>query len=224
LGEIAGAIANRVTQQIIADIKAGATANNGGQAETEEIATEESGKPDLSWIPGYVDGIGSTLQEQGLRRAAISAIKEEMRTCLEFTVKSGSSRSEAIGLCQYILDEIKEDPTDTPEPEVEEENIRSFAGAWHGGGLCGEDDDPAYRWNVDLQQDANGVVTGVISFHACPGGGAVYYDVTGQATSDKKLVLQGTKTSGRGGLMTKTPKSVQFTLKYKGEPSPSYTR
>jgi hypothetical protein len=104
--------------------------------------------------------VGGTLQEQGLRRAAINAIKDELRTCLENEVNAGSSQNDAIGACQFILTEIQEESTATAEPEVENEKIRSFAGSWNGGGLCGEDDDPAYRWNVALVQSESGLDTG----------------------------------------------------------------
>lgn len=225
IGEIASALADRITQQAVEDVKTGGGALVdllSGDEETspsDDDAEGATGKPDLSWITGYVDGISNNLTEQGLRRAAVNAIKSELRTCLEREINNGASRAEAIGFCQSILNEIKE-PTATSEPEVED--IRNFEGTWVGGGLCGEDDDPAYRWNVDLEQDANGVVQGTITFHACPGGGAAYYSVSGQATSDKTLILQGVKTGGRGGLGGNTPQSVEFRIKYKGAPNPNY--
>jgi len=228
--EMAGALAERITQQAVADVKAG-----GGRVvdavtglietqptdaeETEPVEETELSEPDLSWIPGYVNGVGSTLKDQGLRNAAIDAIKTELRDCLEAEVKYGATQAEAISICQYILDEIKE-PTATPEPTAEE--MRNFGGSWFGGGACDEGDDPAYRWNVSLVQDASGAVQGTISFHACPGGGAAFYSVSGQATSDSVLVLQGSKTGGRGGLGSSTPASVQFSIKYKKAPNPNY--
>ena len=228
--EIAGALADRITQQAVADVKAGGgvvvDAVTGlikiqpGDAEDTEPAEEaEPSEPDLSWIPGYVEGVGSALENQGLRRAAVNVIKNEVRDCLEAEVKYGATQAEAISICQYILDEIKE-PTATPEPIAEE--VRNFGGSWFGGGACKEGDDPAYRWNVNLEQDGSGGVQGTISFHACPGGGAIYYSVSGQATSDSVLVLQGSKTSGRGGLGANSPSSVQFTIKYKKAPEPNY--
>jgi hypothetical protein len=225
IGEIASALADRITQQAVENVKTGGGALVdllSGDEETspgDDDAEGATGKPDLSWIPGYVEGIGNNLTEQGLRRAAVNAIKSELRTCLEGEINNGASRAEAIGFCQSILNEIKV-PTATSEPEVED--IRNFEGTWAGGGLCGEDDDPAYRWNVDLEQDANGFVQGTITFHACPGGGAAYYSVSGQATSDKTLILQGVKTSGRGGLGGNTPQSVEFRIKFKGAPNPNY--
>jgi hypothetical protein len=225
IGEIASALADRITQQAVENVKTGGGALvdlvSGDEVTSpgDDDAEGVTGKPDLSWIPGYVEGIGNNLTEQGLRRAAVNAIKSELRTCLEGEINNGASRAEAIGFCQSILNEIKE-PTATSEPEVED--IRNFEGTWVGGGLCGEDDDPAYRWNVDLEQDANGFVQGTITFHACPGGGAAYYSVSGQATSDKTLILQGVKTGGRGGLGGNTPQSVEFRIKYKGAPNPNY--
>jgi hypothetical protein len=225
IGEIATALADRITQQAVEDVKTGGGAlvdllsGDEEASPSDDDAEESTVKPDLGWIQGYVDGIGNNLTEQGLRRAAVNAIKSELRTCLEREINNGASRAEAIGFCQSILNDIKE-PTATSEPEVED--IRNFGGSWVGGGLCGENDDPAYRWNVNLQQDASGFVQGTITFHACPGGGAAYYSVTGQATSDKTLILQGVKTGGRGGLGGNTPQSVEFRIKYKGAPNPNY--
>ena len=88
--------------------------------------------------------------------------------------------------------------------------------------LCGEDDDPAYRWNVNLNEAADGRVTGTISFHACPGGGAAYYSVSGQNTGEKTLVLQAERTDGRGDLWMTTMRSGEFTIEYMAPPSPNY--
>lgn len=227
--EIAGALADRITQQAVADVKAGGVVVDavtglikiqpGDPEETEPVEETEPSEPDLSWIPGYVNGVASTLKDQGLRNAAIDAIKTELRDCLEAEVKYGATQEEAISICQYIQNEIEE-PTATPEPTTEE--VRNFSGSWFGGGACDEGDDPAYRWNVSLAQDASGHVSGTISFHACPGGGAVFYSVSGQATSDSVLVLQGSKTGGRGGLGSSTPASLQFSIKYKKAPNPNY--
>jgi hypothetical protein len=228
--EIAGALADRITQQVVADVKAGGgmvvdavtgfgKTEPADAEETEPAEETESSEPDLSWIPGYVNGVGSTLDNLGLRSAAIDAIKNEMLDCLEAEMNLGATQEEAISICQYIVDQVEE-PTATAEPTAEE--IRNFAGSWFGGGACNEGDDPAYHWNVDLEQDANGWVHGAISFHACPGGGAVYYSVSGQATSDRVLVLQGNKTVGRGGVGYNTPSSVQFSIEYEEAPSPNY--
>jgi hypothetical protein len=79
----------------------------------------------------------------------------------------------------------------------------------------------AFRWNVSLIQDESGWVSGTISFHACPGGGAAFYDVTGQATDDQVLELNGVKTGGRGDLGANARDRITFKIRYKKAPSPN---
>lgn len=122
-----------------------------------------------------------------------------------------------------LPDLLRRDTQPAPSEEPGEE-FTNFAGEWYGGGACGEGDDPAYRWNVSLNQDENGLVMGSISFHACPGGGAVYYTVSGQATESKDLTLIGNKTSGRGDLGENAGSRITFTIRYKKAPKPNLSQ
>jgi hypothetical protein len=100
--------------------------------------------------------------------------------------------------------------------------VLDFAGSWHSAATCDEQDAP-YHWEVKLRQDpTTNAVTGTISFHACPGGGRASYDVSGTATPDEVLFLEGQKTSGRGGLDGLTPASQTFRLTKGGEPFPNF--
>lgn len=114
-------------------------------------------------------------------------------------------------------------PEDTEESAsaTPAEELTDFSGHWFGGGACGEGETPAYRWNVELVQDASGFVTGMISFHACPGGGAVFYNVTGQATEDKVLTLNGVLNGGRGDLGSNARSVITFTVRKGKAPKPN---
>ncbi|MBP9041052.1 MAG: hypothetical protein KBF64_04685 [Anaerolineaceae bacterium] len=102
--------------------------------------------------------------------------------------------------------------------------LQQFGGDWAGGGACGEGEDPPFRWNVSLVQDDTGWVSGTISFHACPGGGAAFYNVTGQATEDEVLELTGIKTGGRGDLGDNARNRITFKIRYKKAPRPNLSK
>jgi hypothetical protein len=95
-----------------------------------------------------------------------------------------------------------------------------FSGSWHSDAACNENESP-YRWTVTLQQDAEGHVTGEITFHKCPGGGRAEYSVTGQATPGDTLTLEGKKNLSLGGLGGSAPGSVTFTIQKGGPPDPN---
>lgn len=108
--------------------------------------------------------------------------------------------------------------------EETETPLQQFGGVWAGGGVCAEGDNPPFRWNVSLIQDESGWVSGTISFHACPGGGAAFYSVTGQATDDDVLELSGVKTGGRGDLGENARSRITFRIRYKKAPSPNLAK
>ncbi len=183
IGEIAGALADRITQQAVEDVKAG-----GGM---------------------IVDAVGGLIKTEPADTAETQPADETEVEIEKATETETETETETV--------------TETPEPiEPTAEPVRNFGGSWAGGGACSEGDDPPFRWNVSLEQDASGNVQGTISFHACPGGGAAFYSVTGQATSEETLILQGSKTGGRGGLGGNTPGTVQFSIKYEEAPTPNY--
>jgi hypothetical protein len=98
--------------------------------------------------------------------------------------------------------------------------IVNFSGSWNSPSTCDNVDAP-YRWQVSLQQDANGNVTGTIRFHKCPGQGQAYYSVSGTATYSSVLTLNGVKTGGRGDLGNSAPGSQTFTITKFGPPNPN---
>jgi hypothetical protein len=126
-------------------------------------------------------------------------------------LNEGRSQTSAQNHCRGAIDKFKKSPTPTPE-------IRFFGGSWNSGVLCGEGDDPKYTWVVSLSQAASGAVTGSISFHNCPGGGAVFYSVSGQATSSSVLVLDARKTNGRGDLGGNSASNAEIQIQYYGPP------
>ena len=110
-----------------------------------------------------------------------------------------------------------------PSEGQEEPPLTNFAGSWHSAATCDNPDAP-YRWEINLQQDANGVVTGYIYFHDCPGGGRAAYSVSGTATSADSITLEGQKESQRGGLGSSAPGSQTFTLNQGGAPEPNFAQ
>jgi hypothetical protein len=199
------------TQQAAASATAEAIASATAQAAEEE--TEEA--PDYGWIEGYLAGISGQLTTAGYDADKVNGLVEDLRGCLTKQVNRGRDEFEAKENCANLIDRF----TKNPPPTKEEYH---FAGSWHSRVLCGEDDDPAYRWNVALSEDASGWVTGTISFHACPGGGAAYYSVSGQNTGESVLVLQAERTDGRGDLWMSSMRSGEFRIEYLGAPSPNY--
>lgn len=98
-----------------------------------------------------------------------------------------------------------------------------FAGSWHSPSTCDENEAGfEYRWSVDLEQDASGVVSGTISYHACPGGGRAVYDVTGVATTSRTMRLEAVRNFGAGPLETSSPAHTFITLTPEGAPSRQY--
>lgn len=185
--------------------------------ETPELTETPEPTPDYSWIEPYVATVINELDGFGYDFEVINAFADTLRDCLRSAVVDGKSAVAAQNNCQGSIDKFKKSPTPTPE-------IRKFGGSWHSSVLCGENDEPKYTWVVNLSQSSNGKVTGTIDFHNCPGGGAAFYSVTGQAAGDPVLVLSGSKTGGRGGLGGSAPGNVQFTIRYKGAPNPDLTR
>lgn len=199
------------TQQAAASATAEAIASATAEAAEEE--TEE--EPDYSWIEGYVAGVAGELLTAGYEVEKVDALAGELRGCLTRQVKRGRNEFEAKENCANLVDRFIKNPPPTQE-------VYNFSGSWHSKVLCGEDDDPAYRWNVALSEDAAGLVTGTISFHACPGGGAIYYAVSGQNTGEKTLVLQAERTEWRGDLGMSAMRSGEFRIEYMGAPQPNY--
>jgi hypothetical protein len=100
--------------------------------------------------------------------------------------------------------------------------IKSLAGTYRGG-RCPEEESQPYRWEVNLHQTPEGKVSGDVYFHACPGGGAVFYSLSGQQVPGESTVeLTGSKTGGRGGLGG-SPNQVTFTFGYNGRITPNYS-
>jgi len=115
------------------------------------------------------------------------------------------------------------DTESQPEPEpIEDEPITQVAGTWHSPIRC-DDGDGAYlyRWQVSLSQTGD-QVSGTINFHDCPGGGRAEYRVEGRATREPSVFLDGTKTSGRGGLYSAVPAAQTFQIDPNGPPFPNF--
>lgn len=199
------------TQQAAANATAEEAANATAQAEAEETETP----PDYSWIEGYVAGVAGELTAAGYEPEDVNELASDLRACLTRQVDRRAEEYNAIDNCADLIARFIKDPPPTKEEY-------HFAGSWHSPVLCGEDDDPAYRWNIYLSEDANGLVTGTISFHACPGGGAAYYSVSGKNTGEKTLVLQAERTDGRGDLWMTSMRSGEFRIEYLAPPSPNY--
>lgn len=97
---------------------------------------------------------------------------------------------------------------------------------WTSTVVCPDVFDPNYgaRWTVDLEETEVGV-SGNIHFHACPGGGRLSYSVTGDLPKPgETMVLDGTKSTGRGGLFASGPETATFTLDRYGAPNPAFAR
>ncbi len=178
---------------------------------TNEVTNTPEPTLDYSWIDPYVSTVSEELTNLGYDMDVIAGFTETLRGCLRSAVEERRSASSAQNSCRGSIDNFKKSPTPTPE-------MRTFGGAWNSGVLCGEADDPKYTWVVSLSQAASGAVTGTISFHNCPGGGAVYYSVSGQATSSSVLVLNARKTNGRGDLGGNSASSAVIHIQFYGPP------
>ena len=87
----------------------------------------------------------------------------------------------------------------------------------NSGTSCNETEgsDFASTWQVALEQEKE-IVTGTISFHACPGRGRVQYEVEGTIENPlaKTLTLNSTRKSvSRGPLGQSTPTEQQFVVR-----------
>ena len=99
---------------------------------------------------------------------------------------------------------------------------RGISGKWHGP-ACAEGETNPYRWEITLDQTMDGLVTGKVYFHACPGGGAVFYDLSGtQKPGEDWVTLIGSRTGGRGGLGNNAARNVTFTVKLNEPPNPNF--
>jgi hypothetical protein len=186
-------------------------------------------------IPGrrILRTVGDTVKQMVLSKQKVTShvvralLRKEVRRevknyALQRALNKAGGNLKARDDCEKEMTEAqKRRLPDILLPDEGKTEFANFAGEWHGGGACAEGDDPAYRWNVSLNQDENGKVTGTISFHACPGGGAVYYDVHGQATKDKELTLSGEMTGGRGDLGENARSNQEFTVRYNKAPNPN---
>lgn len=98
-----------------------------------------------------------------------------------------------------------------------------FQGRWHSTTACDENEAGyEYRWQVDVSQDVAGVVSGTVTYHACPDGGRAAYSVVGVATTDDAIRLQATRVSARGPLASMSPTHDFIWLTPEGAPSKTY--
>jgi len=99
---------------------------------------------------------------------------------------------------------------------------QSLTGIYNGG-RCSESETEPYRWELNIIQNSDGEVSGELYFHNCPGGGAVFYSVSGtQNPGDATVTLTGIKTGGRGELGNNCANEVDFTFGLKYPLSPNY--
>ncbi len=109
-----------------------------------------------------------------------------------------------------------------PPPGPTPVTVTDFGNRWTGPQVCSATGDAAFRWVVDLSQDSNDEVTGIIAFHECPGGGRATYSVTGTATSDNSIQLAGSLTSSQGPLGGTAPGNQTFTVSVNQPPNPNF--
>lgn len=99
---------------------------------------------------------------------------------------------------------------------------RGISGKWHGA-ACAESESNPYRWEIKLSQDMDGNVIGDVYFHACPGGGAAFYSLSGtQKPGEDWVMLTGNYSGGRGDLGNSAPRQATFTVKLNESPSPNF--
>ena len=108
-------------------------------------------------------------------------------------------------------------PTSSSSSAPATPSVASFAGSWRGANC--PSGPPKYV--VSLSQ-SGASVSGTISFHACPGGGRVTYNVSGTATSASTVSLAGGKSGGQGPLGGSAPGSVTFSIRFGAAPSPNF--
>lgn len=98
---------------------------------------------------------------------------------------------------------------------------RGITGTWHGA-ACAESESNPYRWELDLVQAPDGSIYGNVYFHACPGGGAVEYSLSGaQKPGEDFVILTGVRTNGRGGLGGSSAGQITFTVRQDQSPEPN---
>jgi hypothetical protein len=99
---------------------------------------------------------------------------------------------------------------------------RGISGTWHGAD-CDESESNPYRWAITLDQTSDGYATGDIYFHACPGGGAAFYSLTGtQKPGEDWIVLDAAYTGGRGDLGESAPYETSFKVRLNRPPEPNF--
>jgi hypothetical protein len=180
--------------QALAELEGGAPVDS-GQVTTACQQLPEAGADATQTAEA---GAGSTLEAQATLDASATQAAQQTQAAVGTATETARQTEEA-----------------QPPP------LTDFSGSWQSGGTC---DNPAapFRWTVNLQQDDEGKVTGRITFHNCPGGGRSEYSVSGQATLEDTLTLQGTKDLSLGGLGGSTPGSTTFTITKGGPPEPNY--
>lgn len=107
-----------------------------------------------------------------------------------------------------------ESPPEEPAAELvntnESESV-TVVGDWHGVACDEAEGTYSYRWSIDLIQDPNtNQIVGTVKFHACPGGGRVLYRVTGEATTNPIVTLNGIRKEGAGDLFNNSPETAVF--------------
>ena len=97
----------------------------------------------------------------------------------------------------------------------------SMTGKWHGA-ACAESESNPYRWELTINQSFDGTISGDVYFHACPGGGATFYSLSGsQKPGEDFASLVGTKNGGRGDLGNNSSSQIMFTVRKNQPPSPN---
>ena len=98
---------------------------------------------------------------------------------------------------------------------------RGISGKWNGA-ACAESETNPFRWELNLVQTPDGSIYGDVYFHACPGGGAVEYSLSGaQKPGEDFAILTGVRTNGRGGLGGSSAGQITFTVKQDQPPEPN---
>ena len=101
--------------------------------------------------------------------------------------------------------------------------VDDYNRSWHSGIVCEDNEIEPYRWGVDLDENSEGVVTGTIYFHDCPGGGAVTYYVIGfHEKGVTPLVVEGTRIDGRYILFMNSPETQIFEIMVGAAPQPNF--
>jgi hypothetical protein len=161
-----------------------------------------------------VEGWIQELVGEGVERTVAEGLVAPAAACLEREANALATQAEATAAC---VGEI----LPAPEPTATTPSITNFAGSFFGPNICGGE--APYRWTVSLNQNGANV-TGLITFHACPGGGRAQYNVSGTATSAASVTLNGVRVGGQGPLFDSgtAPPNVTFTWTPAASLSPNY--